>query len=80
MPSVATLFCESFTLILQTLLIRVKCWQMKVAVEKKYKRKLSRAAIEKMSEGGSKGTIEQKSEAGKLGWQAMRRNLLEAAK
>jgi hypothetical protein len=44
---------------------------MKVKPAKKYKRKLSRAALDAMSAGGSKGTIEQKRKAGEAGWQAM---------
>jgi hypothetical protein len=44
---------------------------MKVKPAKKYKRKLSRAALDAMSAGGSKGTIEQKRKAGEAGWQAL---------
>ena len=44
---------------------------MKVKTAKKYKRDLSRAAIERMSAGGRKGSVKDKSNAGKLGWQAM---------
>ena len=45
---------------------------MKFKPAKKYKRKLSRAALDAMSAGGSKGSADDKSKAGKLGWQALR--------
>ena len=48
---------------------------MKVETAKKYKRKLSKAAIDRMSEGGRNGSMEDKRKAGKLGWQAMFRSV-----
>ena len=49
-----------------------KVLAMKVKTAKKYKRNLSRAAIERMSAGGRKGSVKDKSRAGKAGWQALR--------
>lgn len=49
----------------------VICWCMKVTGDKKYKRALSRASIERMRQGGQNGSIEDKRRAGKAGWRAM---------
>jgi hypothetical protein len=48
---------------------------MKAKPAKRYKRRLSRAALSKMSEGGSNGSVDDKARAGKLGWQALRDKL-----
>jgi hypothetical protein len=50
---------------------------MKAKTAKKHKRKLSLKAIERMRIGGENGSRSDKVKAGKLGWQVMRKRLIE---